>query len=331
MSFILRPFNSNSSKNEDVEEEIITPSGKVAKKLKKSFPNIGDEDLKQYSDVLSNPKKLLHTYFSKEQLYQHAFISKDSKLTLKFIITEIYTSPLQKGFREVLSPVLSTSNLSPDFGMFHCALLIGPWYFEWNDSSLCIPRTCSSNHALFVTDVLSVSIKKDLRDVLEVMCSMIVDWNIKREYTVIPGKLQELKGNCQEFVDSILTSLDISLNFEKTCIGLYLDKMRKEGKGGFLFETKEKEVIELMGGEGKKEFTSHMELDYFLQCILEKEPTFSFKFESEFCLLKCFDRAFWLRHAKKPNDEKYHCLTRKGRCTCPFGDPESTNSILYKN
>lgn len=195
---------------------------------------------------------------------------------------------------------------------------------------MCIPRTCGSKHALFVSDILSVSIKKDLRDVLEIISNMIVDWNVKREYTVLPGKLQEQKGNCQEFVESMLTALDVSLNLENGSVGLYLDRMRKEGKGGFVFETKDKDLIELMNGEGKKEFNSHKELDYFVQCILEKEPTFSFKYESEFALLKCFDRAFWLRYAKRPNEDSYGCLTKKGRCTCPFGDPESTNSILYK-
>jgi len=200
---------------------------------------------------------------------------------------------------------------------------------EWNDSSLCIPRTCGSKTALFCTDVISVSIKKSLKEILDLITCIIVDWNVKREYCMFPGKLHEFKGNCQEFTTCILSTLGVTLNLSSGCIGLYLERMVKDGKGGFVFETKDQEVIDLMDGS-KREFFSHLELDYFVQCILEKEPTFAYKFAHEYALLKSFDRAFWLRSAKKPKVETYACLTKKGKCNCPFGDPEESLSILYK-
>ena len=37
--------------------------------------------------------------------------------------------------------------------MFHSAVIIGPWYLEWTNKSLCIPKKCYSSAALVAVDV----------------------------------------------------------------------------------------------------------------------------------------------------------------------------------
>lgn len=67
------------------------------------------------------------------------------KIKVKLVIAEICKSSAQKAIRKMLSPILTKLDLQQQFGMFHSALIIGPWYLEWNNSSLCIPRKCYSN------------------------------------------------------------------------------------------------------------------------------------------------------------------------------------------
>jgi hypothetical protein len=48
--------------------------------------------------------------------------------------------------------------------------------------------------------------------------------------------------------------------------------------------------------EKKITFSTHKELDIFVNEILEKKPDFFISNKSDAALLKSFDRAFWLRH-----------------------------------
>jgi hypothetical protein len=48
--------------------------------------------------------------------------------------------------------------------------------------------------------------------------------------------------------------------------------------------------------EKKMTFSSHRELDIFVNRILDKKPDFFISNKSDAALLKSFDRAFWLRH-----------------------------------
>jgi len=64
----------------------------------------------------------------------------NEKLKIKLVITEISQTKKDKDLRKLLSPFASAFNLSPQFGMFHSALIVGPWYLEWTNKELCIPK-----------------------------------------------------------------------------------------------------------------------------------------------------------------------------------------------
>jgi hypothetical protein len=54
------------------------------------------------------------------------------KFPVKLVITEIMQSEKTKCIRKALSPIASfIPTLSQEYGMFHTALIIGPWYLEW--------------------------------------------------------------------------------------------------------------------------------------------------------------------------------------------------------
>ena len=92
--------------------------------------------------------------------------------------------------------------------------------------------------------------------------------------------------------------------------------------------------------ESSVKFQTHKELDLFVQGLKDKDLEFEFKYKSEMILLKSFDRAFWLRHFKFPQDDNWKPLKIEKKqengdidiqLGCPFDDPQETNSIRLTN
>jgi len=118
-------------------------SGKDINKIKKINDKLTEEELKQIElDPEIQMKNL------------------KNKIKIKIIVAEVAKSEVTKSFRKLLSPILSKFDVLPEFGMFHSALMIGPWLIEWNNSALCIPRKCVSRAALLSADIDSISTEK---------------------------------------------------------------------------------------------------------------------------------------------------------------------------
>jgi hypothetical protein len=64
---------------------------------------------------------------------------------IKLVVAEIAKNDKQKKLRKFLSPIITKFDTTQTFGLFHSALIIGPWYIEWNNSSLCVPRKTYSS------------------------------------------------------------------------------------------------------------------------------------------------------------------------------------------
>ena len=80
-------------------------------------------------------------------------LKTNEKIKIKLVITEIHHTQNERNLRKICSPFANILNLSPEFGMFHSALSIGPWYLEWTNKSLCVPKKCFSNAALIALDI----------------------------------------------------------------------------------------------------------------------------------------------------------------------------------
>lgn len=250
---------------------------------------------------------------------------------IKLLLTEISQTPLQMKTRKLVSPFLSFMNLAPQFGLFHTALLIGPWKLEFNDNSLCIPKCCVSKAAIITMDIGSLSTLQDVESSIETICRVITDWNTKRTYKEIP-KNKDKEGNCQSFVEELLKALKIKLNLHGP-IGEFLKKMREKGKSELVFEYGSvfAKKYGLEGSTKSKVFQMHKELDELVLKLKSKNTKFSET--EEYQLLKSFDRAFWLRlFATKESQENYKLFTYleiDGKCACPFENPLETYSIVH--
>lgn len=256
----------------------------------------------------------------------------EMKLRIKLVVTEFVHSDREKTLRRVLSPIISSiPTLRSEFGMFHTALIVGPWYLEWTDSSLCIPKKICSSMALISADIDSIIMTKaGLEEVADKIAEVIVRWNVNNVYVNarVAGK-RENEGNCQDFIDDILDCLELKPQFSGA-LGNFLESMRVSGKCRIEF-TPDTDFRETFGlTEKKYTFDTHAELDSFVLALLAKRPTFRLDYPGEFSLLKSFDRAFWLRYFKSSRNKRYRPIGGASidKTLCPFQHPYHTRSMM---
>lgn len=242
------------------------------------------------------------------------FMKLSQTVKVKLVVAEICKSDAQKAIRKMLSPILTKIDHQQQFGMFHSALVVGPWYLEWNNSSLCIPRKCYSSAAMLAADLDFGGAGFEINDTIDKISKVIIDWNLNKTYN-------QQSANCQQFVDDLCKALGVPINFEGP-LGEYLNNLRSRGECELDFPITPDMRVNLDIKEAKKRFHTHQELDDFVKFLIGKEPMFMENYPMEWMLLKSFDRAFWLRHFKHPDDPKFLPDPH-----CPLGDPTVTTSF----
>ncbi|KAG2373290.1 hypothetical protein C9374_012279 [Naegleria lovaniensis] len=267
-----------------------------------------DEDKKDLQQVASEISEL--------QTNKNYVIKDEEFLKVKLVVVELHRTAAQRNFRKFLSPVLDTFNVVPQFGLFHSALVVGPWYLEWNDSSLIVPRKCYSGAAVLAADVDRSFKGPQVGEALDKISNIICNWNSNMMYS-------QQKANCQHFVDEICSALGIELKF-KGALGDYCEKLRTFGSCelNYTIPKELKEKCEFTQETWK--FTSHAQLDDFVHTICKKDPLYFEKRQDDWSLLKSFDRAFWLRYYKNKKSEDFKPCSNG----CPFSDPATSGSIM---
>jgi hypothetical protein len=233
---------------------------------------------------------------------------------------------------------MKMAGLVPKFGKIHTALAVGNKIVEWNDSSICYPRECTSSKAILAVDLATLQGEK-VDSGIKALADVIVKWNTTKEYSM-------MNANCQNFVDECLTALGIEPTF-KGLFGDYVANVRKTGSCTIQLRLSE-ELQEEFGEEFMKElgfenncisFERHDELDRFTWKILDRfNETFGedgIKIGPEriephhkelYAMLKAFDRGFWLRMRKgDPNQCPHNHGTMELR-KCPWRDPIDTHT-----
>jgi len=165
-------------------ESIKLSEGMNAFKIDETF-DIDDEENKENKEKNDDEKDekddIDLSELKKESGRPEQEIGKTVKV--KLVIAEICKSNTQKAIRKMLSPILTTLDTNQQFGMFHSALIVGPWYLEWNNSSLCIPRRCYSSAAILAADLEIKGTKKfPINEVIDKLSKIIVDWNVNKVY-----------------------------------------------------------------------------------------------------------------------------------------------------
>lgn len=330
-------FPGFSSESREFQEMIDSLCDSA--QLKHRFLNTSDlaKHTKMFSSSSSDGKKrgqaIMKTY---EDVDGDLEKFLDNRIKIKIVVTEILQSNRSKNIRTLISPIVNgvIPSLQTDFGFFHTALIIGPWYLEWTDSELVIPKRMVSGRAIISADVDSLVVPKEgLQEISDKISDIVVKWNTKYTYRSTPAKGKNNEGNCQDFVDDILQTLGVSIDF-KGALGQFVDRMRKSGKCILEFAPSKQFKEQFQLQNEKIVFHTHKELDTFCIHIRQKCLDVFSQFQSEWSLLKSFDRAFWLRHLKMPDDPRYKPLPPEEETleafatSCPFDDPRKTKSYV---
>lgn len=313
----LKMYKEMNIKGEQLEEKLKESGGGILSSLQsrstgdEARPVQHDDEDDYDSDEDENLKEM-------EEVQNMAdFYQVGKNIRVKLVIAEICKSNSAKKLRQFLAPALTKFDRLPTFGMFHSALVIGPWYIEWNNSSLCIPRKVYSNAALISADLSSLGGQEfKLEEVRKKLSEIITEWNVSRQYN-------QKENNCQVFVEEVLSKIGIKSNFGGA-LGIFLKRLKEAGVCEISFSPPPEMREKLSLKEAKYMFETHKQLDEFVHMLIEREPEFQSKYAAEYNFLKSFDRAFWLRHYKNDKDEKYACCDPPRNC--PFGDPQSTFS-----
>ncbi len=248
---------------------------------------------------------------------------QEELMKVKLVVTEIHRTTQDKLLRRVLSPVMSTIQLSPQFGFFHTALIVGPWYLEWTNSSLIVPRRCTSTAALFAADVGREFSGIEVHKAADIIADKVIEWNTKYEYS-------QNHKNCQHFVDEVCEALGIELNFGGA-LQNYIKQCRTFGTCEIKYIIPDEVRTALDLKDKEIEFKTHAQLDDFVRSVAGKLPDFFPANPDDWMLLKSFDRAFWLRVFRFPTKVEYaphECHHETYSTSCPFGHPRATNSIV---
>ncbi|MHA1682591.1 MAG: hypothetical protein ACTSUE_16760 [Promethearchaeota archaeon] len=250
-------------------------------------------------------------------------MTESKSLKMKLILIDIFKKKdkKKKMFRKIISPLISRmSSLKQEFGMYHTAISIGPWYLHWVTRGLVDPLTeFKSQGAMFVLDLEQKNIydmeKDDLIVFIESICHTCFQWNTRYVYSQLEG---QKKGNCQHFVIELMDTLNLHIPKIKNIKNLF-DSLRKGGirdiayvpSAGF----KKKARIKWT----KRIFKSHSEIDKFIRC---KQPILK-NFQEDMIFLKSIDRAFWLKEHEKCGE---HFDDTK--IDCPLGSPFRRHSYF---
>lgn len=158
-----------------------------------------------------------------------SFIEARRVLTVKLILTETSKTDFEKLIRQFTSPILDFLNLdSTKFGLFHSGLSISNCLLQWTNLELVDIRAVSSKHVLLATTIHKVEISPmELFDLVDRIAKEVVNWNKNFLYSQIQlfSDSQKKKGNCHNFVLSLLKVLEIPVelvNFEEMVFVYFL-------------------------------------------------------------------------------------------------------------
>ena len=275
------------------------------------------------------------------------------QLKVKLIITETIFNTRSLLLRKIISPVLNIiPTFRPRFGLFHTALMVGPWYLHWTDSELCIPKKAASNSAIASIDLepLMVYTLNDIEEVKNKIAKIAVKWNTTYKYRRIPAK-EKRAGNCQTFILEMFEELGIKCDFNGP-IKEFINRIGRSGVGDMIFSPSEEFILKFKLNSYQEyrkwkisdtcyhiAFETHEELDNFCyECIKKSKGIMGLMddFRDEYLLLKSFDRAFWMRYLKDSANQKNKPSSINKRRSfgnilptgCPFSDPRSTKSFV---
>ncbi|KAF0980616.1 hypothetical protein FDP41_013099 [Naegleria fowleri] len=292
------------------------------------------------------PERFRYKYLNPQRLPIYENKKKnESFMKVKMVVTEMGDGAAHRFIRRFGSMFKNSTIQQMEYGMFHTALIIGPWYVEWGDSSIAVVRSKSSSKAVFAVDVTKIVGLENVAKAIDKTASICAHWNAHKTY-------DNKSCNCQHFATAVLEYLGLRQEFENNIKGpmrVYMDRLKNDGvcdmryhleptiKDVILNSDCSEELKKFASGKSVT-FKTHKMLDEFVATIQKYKPLyFDAAGKYDYMLLKSFDRAFWLRSqsSKEANNPDVHAWTAEnGDVMCPFNaiiGSEVNNTIVGKD
>eukprot|EP01080_Neovahlkampfia_damariscottae_P010325 gene10325-2741_t len=277
---------------------------------------------------LCDSEQILQTYLRvdplKDSLHKNAekYIPDDI-IEVKLVISEMVHNRVSSGLYNSVQGTIESIPAFLDwknkFGRFKCGIIIGPWYLEFTDTSIIVPKRISAPMNQIFSKIPKFTILKiSLDEASKILSDLIVKWNIYYRYVATQPRVKLGEGNCYSFLEHIFQSFKISLIF-KGSMYTFMNELKDFGDAGasiyptdYLneFETK-------FGFSYIEDIPTHEELDDYIGKIFDAETQFKELYPDDYLLFQAIDIAFWIRSFKS-NDSIYQplILDRKSCCPC---------------
>jgi len=230
----------------------------------------------------------------------------DNTYKVCLVISEVTDSGYYKLMRRVMSPFMSSYVYEAPFGLFHVAFTVGDWLFEFNTSSICIPRKPHDSSAILSVELATIS-ENDVKMVASRLADLICYVNANIEYTTGKGDM-ETTLNSHQFVDLALDYIGLDTSAitddkKSSLVAKFINKMKRRGSSEIIFEydasfRERFKLAKYSSSNHVIKFNSHAELDTFMLHLLEIDPEFERNYHKEWELLDAFDRAMWMRYKR---------------------------------
>jgi len=238
----------------------------------------------------------------------------DGKIALRLVIIEAIDSKGIEGqsFVDAMSP-FSTMVNARKTKKYQCAVVVGPWIFEWNESCFVVPKKCYFNATYYVTETGYYIGNLDCSFAISESSRFVTQWNRTKSFDptfcnahhFVDGLFKcltdrTLKGDNLDSYREIGLKQSPEIKFPKTIVADILRKWKPEMasmKIDLEFVKRLKNFLELQNAK-LFSFANHTELDIFLYILKECQmmdalctvnPEFLF-------VLRAYDRLFWLAH-----------------------------------
>jgi len=242
---------------------------------------------------LSSPPSPVPSSSSSSSSSSFFFQPSDHSIKIKLVISDAFNWTVSRKLRQYMSPLIhQSSQYSQEYGLFHSAVLVGPWKLEWLSSGLCIPRRCTSEKAILTVDVGEIEGSDRIVNFAHEISEFIAEMN--GSYSYSQAHRSENRINCQHFVDLFFERFQLQPKHGAS-LERYLDRLRRKGSTGMVFEYDEEFASRFHLSSSKIKFKSHVQLDSFVVQLLASDPFLSENWPNEYELLKSFDRAMWMR------------------------------------
>lgn len=198
----------------------------------------------------------------------------------------------------------------------HVALIVGPWYLEWNDSGLIVPKIAhgSPEIGLLMHDFKRIwkisRTSMSNSEITSTLAKVICKWNRTKFFVKENLNDDVNSGNCQDFVEECLDSLgSLTQKVQKIFNQPFFQQFKIRGKCEFRFFPSYN--LSTIFDEKLIQFNSHKELDDFLKSTEDDYKMISVDYKNEYAELRSLDYVFWIKHYLDPSNPKYkpckHC------------------------